>query len=168
MSATEKWLNNDGLEVRFGSEKRAVHLGGSPKTYGDLQELRVTINGADVPTTDAPVDKKLALPPGAYIESATFVVTAAFVGATGQLDLGLMNDDGDGTFSTLDDDGLDAVIAVTAIDAIDDRIVCDGAQINTSPVNSTDATLPMVVSAGYQTAAFTAGSGELIIKYRLV
>jgi len=168
MSSTEKWVNSDGLEVRFGSEKRAVHLGGSPKTFGDLQELRVTITGADVPSTDAPVDKKLALPPGAYIESATFVVTTAFVGSSATLDLGLMNDDGDGTFSTLDDNGIDAAIATTSIDAIDDRIACDGDQVNTSPVNSTDATLPMVVSCGYNNAAFTAGVGELIIKYRLV
>jgi hypothetical protein len=170
MSATELWVNNDGMEVRFGSEKAAVSKGGNMVAGdGNLHEVRATITGTNVPAADAPIDKKVALPVGAYIEEAILYVKTAFTsGGSATLDIGLMNDDGDGTFSTLDDNGIDAAIALTAIDAIDDRIATDGAQINTSPANSTNAALPMVISYGYNTAAFTAGEADLVIRYRLV
>ncbi len=169
MTANELWVNSDGLEVRFGGEKAAVLKGGKPKTFGDLQEVVVVINGTDVPSTDAPIEKKLGIPPGAYIEEAVLVVDTAFT-STGAatLDIGLMNDDGDGTFSTLDDNGIDAAVASGVWAVVDTRVACNGDQINTSPANSTDSTLPMVLSYGYNTAAFTAGKAEVRIKYRLL
>ena len=91
--------------------------------------------------------------------------TAFTSGGSATLDLGLMNDDGDGTYSTLDDNGIDAALAVASLVA-DARVACNGAQVNTSPANSADATLPTVFSYGYNTAAFTAGRGRLIIKWR--
>jgi len=168
MSSTELWVNDDGLEVRFGSEKATAYKGGSQIAGdGNLHEIEVTITGADVPTTDAPIDKKVYLPPNAYIDEAVLVVDTAFVGVNATLDIGLMNVDGDGTFSTLDDNGIDAAIATATLVA-DYRAECNGAQINTSPVNSTNAALPMVVSVGYNTAAFTAGKAKLVIRYRVI
>ncbi len=169
MSTTELWVNSDGLEVRFGSEKAAAHKGGRMiSADGQLHEVEVTITGTAVPSTDAPVDKYVAIPPNSYIEEAIFVVDTTFTSSgSATLDLGTMNVDGDGTFSTLDDDGIDNALAVAALTA-DARVVCNGAQINTSPTNSTDASLPMVISYGYNTAAFTAGKGKLIIRYRLI
>lgn len=166
MSTTELWVNDDGLEVRFGSEKAAVRKGGRvPAGDGDLHEVRVRIDGTDIPATDAPVDKKITIPSGAYIDSALLYVTTAFAG-TGSLDLGFMNDDGDGTYSTNDDDGVDASIAMTAL--VDDlKVTCDGADIATTLVNGTSVNFPLVPSYGYQGSAATAGVAELVIKYRL-
>lgn len=166
MSANEIWVNNDGLEVRFGSEQGADALGGHVQSYGEFLETVLDIVGTNVPTADAPVDKKIMIPPGAYIESATFFVDTAFTsGGSATLDLGLMNDDGDGTYSTLDDNGIDVALAVAAL-AADARVACNGAQINTSPANSTNAALPTVFSYGFNTAAFTAGRGRLVVKWR--
>lgn len=164
MTASELWVNGDGLEVRFGAEKATKRKGGETNAAGDSHEIRLTINGADVPAADAPVDKKVAIPSGAFIESATLVVKTAFVGATATLDLGLMTDDNDGTYSTKDDDGIDAAIAVAALTA-DASIACNGALIGTTVTDSN--TLPMPFSYGYNTAAFTAGVAELVIKYKL-
>jgi hypothetical protein len=165
MTASELWVNGDGLEVRFGSEKATKRKGGETNAAGDSHEVRITLTGTEVPTTDAPVDKKVSIPSGAYIESATLVVTTAFTsGGSATLDLGLMTDDNDGTYSTKDDDGIDAAIGVAALTA-DASIACNGALIGTTVTDSN--TLPMPISYGYGTAAFTAGVAELVIKYKL-
>jgi len=159
-------VNSDGLEVRYGTSKATELKGGDLKTFGDLQQVRLTITGTEVPTTDAPIDKKVTIPSGSYIESAILTVgaTAFTSGGSATLDVGTMLDDGDGTYSTKDDNGIDAAIAVGTLVA-NVRIVCNGAQINTI-VSSSDG-LPLPVSAGFNTAAFTAGLAELVISYKV-
>jgi len=77
------------------------------------------------------------------------------------LDLGLWNDDGDGTFSVGDMNGIDAAIAVTAIDAIGDKVACDGVLIDTVIAEN-----QYVSAKGHASNAFTAGAADLVIKYR--
>jgi len=168
MSATEIWVNNDGLEVRFGSEKATLRLGGKLSVYGAMKEIRIKILGASIPAADAPIDKKVTIPSNSYLDAVTsqvFVDTVFASGGSATLDIGLMNDDGDGTYSTLDDNGIDAAIAVGTL-ALDYDTVLNGAQMGTSPVNSTTATLPLVPSYGYNTAAFTAGAATVVLRYR--
>ena len=166
MAASEIHVNADGLEVRYGSEKSTARKGGETNHAGDENEVRITITGTEVPSTDAPVDKKVTLPSGCYIEEAVLVVTSAFTsGGAATLDIGLMLDDNDGTYSTKDDDGIDAAIAVGSLSA-DARIVCNGALVNTTVTDSVNG-LPLPISVGYGTAAFTAGSAELVIRYKL-
>lgn len=160
------WTNDDGLNVRFGLEKSAVSAGGELVSAGDTIEMRFKITGTDVPATDAPIGDvpEGPIPDGALLLSADLYVTVPFVGATATLDLGLFNDDGDGTYSANDADGIDAAIAVTAIDAVGDHIVCDGALIGTVIAGTGDR--PVYVSSGYNTAAFTAGEADLVVVYR--
>jgi hypothetical protein len=161
-----KWVNNDGLEVLFGGSKAEHRKGGDINTSGALNEVRVLLTGTDVPSTDAPIDKRITLPSGAYIDEVVLNVTTAFTsGGSATLDIGLMLDDNDGTYSTSDDNGIDAAIAVATL-ADNFRVVCNGAQINTTVTDSTNG-LPLVVSYGYNTAAFTAGVGELVIRYHI-
>lgn len=164
------WLNDDGLDVRFGLAAAAVARGSHLSTYGEVNEMALDLLGVNVPATasQVPIDKSAMLPPGALIVSATLYVDTAFVGATATLDLGVMGDDGDGTYTVIDADGIDVDIAITAIDAADDEIACDGADIGTVPVNAVNAALPTLISAGYATAALTAGRGLLLVKWRKV
>lgn len=165
-----KWVNNDGLEVLFGSSKSDMRLGGEVNHGGALREITFIIRGDNVPTTDAPVDKRITIPSGAYIDEAVITVTTAFTSAgSATLDIGLMLDDGDGTYSTSDDNGLDAAIAVgTLVDNY--RVVMNGAQINTTVTDSTNG-LPLAVSYGWNTAAFADGDvggiADVTIKYRV-
>ena len=160
------WVNDDGLVVRFGTEQGTADKAGSPRTAGDVSELVVKITGTDVPSTDAPVSTQVGIPDGAYLMSATLYVSTAFTsGGAATLDIGLFNDDGDGTYSANDADGIDAAIAITAIDADDDEIACDGALVGTTLAGTGDR--PLYVSYGYGTAAYTAGEAELVIQYRV-
>jgi hypothetical protein len=161
-----KWVNSDGLEVLYGSSKSAMRSGGEVKHSGSLREIVLTINGADVPAADAPIDKRITIPSGAWVDEAVLNVTTAFTsGGSATLDIGLMLDDADGTYSTSDDNGIDAAIAVATL--VDNyRVVCDGAQCETNVTDGSNG-LPLVVSYGYNTAAFTAGVATLTIKYRV-
>ena len=161
------WVNSDGLAVKFGLDQSKVADGGFSGCESDEKELTVEINGADVPTTDAPVNIVLAIPSGAQVTEAKLYVRTAFTSSTtnAALDIGLMLDDNDGTYSTYDDDGIDAAIARTALTA-GAQIASDGAKIGTTITDATSG-LPLVVSVGYQNGAFTAGEADLVIKYRL-
>ncbi len=169
MSANEFWTNSDGLNVRFGLEKGAAAKEGALSVSGDENQVVVNIKYTDVTSSDALVSTHptAGIPSGAAIISATFHVTTAWTsGGSATLSLGLFNDDGDGTFSVNDADGIDATVAKTAIDAIGDQLACDGALVGAGVLAGT-GDRPLFVSCSYGTAAFTAGEGDLVIKYRV-
>lgn len=165
------WLNNDGLTVRFGGEQGTASAVGKKLTKGDTQELVLKVVGVDLPDIASPtIYDDVGIPQGAHIMSATFYVDVAFAGTSGTLTFGVWSDDGDGTFTVVDADGIDATIAVTAIDAIGDQVACDG-DMTSAPetkIAVSNNTRPVFLSAGRDASnPFTAGSGRLVVKYRL-
>ena len=165
------WSNDDGLDVRFGTSKADLRLGGKLSTYGAMSEIRVKILGTSVPAQGTVaanvIDKKVTIPTNSYLDAVTsqlFVDTAFTSGGSATLDIGLMAEDGDGTYTVLDDDGIDAAIAVGTL-VLDYDTVPNGAQMGTSPVNAATG-LPMAISYGYNTAALTAGAATLVLRYR--
>lgn len=168
---TNPWLNDDGLDIRFGNEQAKLIAEGRPSVKGMEQELVINIVAVDITDVDvAPLlYKRVGLPQKAMLVSATLYVDVAFTSASvPTLDLGLFSDDGDGTYTVDDVDGIDVDIALTALDSIGATVSCDGAYFD-----GTDDVVPtvtggrdLVVSAGYQTTdKYTAGKARLIIKY---
>ena len=152
------WTNSDGLVVGFGT--RDVETTGSAKVSlgGQRQQVVVDIYGPDLADSDvaAQLVHAVTIPAGALLESAKLVVKTAFAGATAVLDIGVYNAS---SGAAVDDDGVDAAVAVTAIDAAGDVIACDGALIGTVLANNSK------IAASYDTAAFTAGVAELVVEY---
>jgi hypothetical protein len=101
---------------------------------------------------------------GSRIRSAHFQVHTAFTsGGSATLTLGTYKAQ---TPATVDDqDGIDAAIALTAIDAIGDIVVCDGALVNGVVSVGATANDDVELVALYTTAAFTAGTGTLTVEY---
>jgi hypothetical protein len=159
------WTNSDGLKVRFGLDQAVKSVVGKPTVAGEKQQLVITINGVDVPSTDAPIEYPApGIPQGATIVSATLFVTTAFTsGGSATLDVGLIADDGDNTFTTEDDDGLLSAIAVATL-ADGAQVTMDGAYATTQVGTETHGR-DYLVSYGYNTEAFTAGVGKLVIEY---
>ena len=170
MSANEFYTNADGLNIRFGLEKATAHKEGRFSTSGDTHQHVTSIVGTDLGSSAALVSTHpvVGIPDGAHIVSATLYVTEAFTsGGSATLTIGVVNDDGDGTFSVNDADGIDATIAITAIDAIGDHVACDGALVGSGAANiAGTGDRPVFVCANYATAAFTAGKADLVIEYR--
>lgn len=153
------WTNADGLTVLMHGEQGQVKDNGST-TESMTQTLIVDIDdGSTIPATAAtPAANDAYIPAGSYIKNAYLIVETAFAGATAVLNIGTYQKDG----TTIDADGIDAAIAVTAIDAANDVVVCDGAQVGgVVTVGANDA----YVKVDYDTAAFTAGKAKLYVEY---
>lgn len=157
----EKWTNKDGLYVGFGTRKVETNVGKMTSSGGPEQEFVAKIYGPDLTDAVAAADLENAavIPAGSLIQSATLFVQTPFAGSNAVLDIGVYNGT---TNAVVDDDGIDAAIAVTALDAEGDTITCDGDDIGTVV-----AAAGAKIAASFDTAAFTAGEATLVVKYLL-
>ena len=164
------FTNLDGLPQRYGTDRASDTL--AVNETGSLNRLVVKLNNAanidandDDPMTATGMaefkdENTPFLPAKSYITRAYFVVTTAFAGSSGALDIGLMQADG----TVVDIDAIDDGIAVTAIDAVGDVVNCNGAAVG--GVVKTSATLDTYVCFTEDpTNAFTAGAGYLVLEY---
>ncbi len=169
MPRDSTWTNPYGLVVGFGThtpdnEIAGVHQSGSVRTLSMLVDL-VNLEDTDS-ITAASFDARAAIiPRGSHIESATIQVTAlATSGGAATLDIGLY--DSDFSSVTVDDaNGIDIDIAVTAIDALGDIVICDGALVNGVVSTGATSNSDTMVILGFEAAAFTAGQVLLTLQY---
>lgn len=167
--AFNDWVNDDGLRIRFGAGEALVSRGGELPYASAHHIVEIELLASDLKAHDDATDPTTVLdwstriPTGAFLEKAELEVITAFVGATATLDIGLVTaSDQEAAFTDEDDNGVDAAIAVTAIDAIGDTIACDGALIGTTLGSDSGGYL---VSAEANTATFTAGEARLRLYY---
>jgi len=166
MSRGSTWTNSDGLKVGFGKHTADNDTPAVISSNSGRKVMVVEINGADLVDTFAATNVKPGSPTikrGSSILSATLMVSEVFVsGGGGTLDIGLW-----GLNAGVVDvaDGIDADIAVAAINGIGEIVHCDGALVNgTVPAGAT-ANDDCVIAPSYETAVFTAGRGTLTIEY---
>ena len=157
------WTNEDGLVVRFGTDRAAVKNSGV--TAENVHKTLVhKFSYADVANTDtaAADPEDPFIPAGSVITRATLYVTTAFVGATAVLDIGLKVAAGTNT----DDDGILST-GIATIDAIGDVVIGDGALVlqETGDLTAVRFTADQYIMTTYDTAAFTAGEATLVIEY---
>lgn len=161
MTFNNVYTNSDSLSIRFGTESSRVSRVGSPKQAGNKQQINAIIKWDELEAfgTVTLLDplRQCAIPNGAIITSANFVVTTAFTGAGATLTLGTYKVDGT---TEIDENGIDDTIALTAIDAVGETVTNDGAQ-----VAGTAMTFDAYLVAKVGTANFTAGQGTLSVFY---
>ena len=148
MARENVWLNNDGLEVPFGTSNGLQKEGASIHTKGMVKELRVDLDHSNLPVSGSAVQgSNVGIPSGASILSATLHTSEAFSGA---ITVGLMGADG----TTEDADGL----ITTGTPAANSVTVGSGALINT--VADEDLYVHVV-------GTVTTGAGELVVEYTI-
>jgi hypothetical protein len=151
------WTNSDGLVVKFGprSESDAYNKGEAVSVMGVEQEIKLRIKGTLLADATIPSDFMAGakIPAGSLIVSSTVLVNEAFAGTNAVLHIGTYDSAG----SVVDADGLNshAVGALTA----DTDVAGAGALIGTV------VTADTFIAATYETAAFTAGYADVLIKY---
>lgn len=155
------YTNNSGLYVLTRGDQGTVREGGVTERGQLVLEFDLTTLGTSISSTDIdPYDA--VIPNGAVITGATLVMTdAATSGGSATLTIGTYNSAG----TAIDADGIDAAIALTAIDADNDVVRCDGAQA-TGVGGKLAANA--YVKAIYGTAAFTAGTAKLVVDFEKV
>lgn len=156
-----EWINDDGLRIRFGTDKATPALGGESTTDGNNRVVTVDLAYGDFAAfgTEKIIAEGVHIPDGAVIKDATFHVSTAFTsGGAATLSFGLIDRD---RSTAYDADGIDATIAKTALIA-GATINCDGAVVGKLISNGgTDVMLTATVG----TAALTAGAGQLVVTY---
>jgi hypothetical protein len=154
------WTNSDGLHVRFGLKEAQIAESGSPATVGAFKEVIVMIDkdtmaafGTNLVADQTPA---VLIPAGLMLHSAELVTIEAFDSAADALTLsiGLAKQDG----TEIDNDGIDSAIAQAAIDAVGEKVTCDGALIGT--VLAYDSLVTILAN----TATATAGRARLTLK----
>jgi hypothetical protein len=149
------WTNSDGLRVNFGLDEAKKARAGSPMPAGAFKTYEFDIVGTELGSASAFINGSytVIIPAGAIVQNATLITEVIFTGSSSTLNLGLAKINGD----TYDADGIDATIALTAIDAVGETVACDGALVGVALAHDS------VLVADYDTAAFTAGRGKLIV-----
>ncbi len=167
MSRDTLFVNQDGLTLGFGTHSAdndmlQVVEGGTVKVYA-IEILDATkLEDTDAITAAGSIPpQSVLIPRGSIIRSASFSVTKIFTsGGAATLDIGTYS-----PAAVVDDaNGIDVDIALTAIDAIGDVVVCDGALVNgVLPVGAVSDS-DVAVVFGFEAAVFTAGAGVLTLE----
>jgi hypothetical protein len=153
------YTNADGLQVLTNGAAGVAANNGtavSPKKSLVINIADATELGTSAATPD---DQEAFIPAGSYITAASLIVTTAFTSAgSATLTIGAYQQDG----TTVDADGIDATVALTALNATTKAVACDGALVGgAANVGANDVYIKSI----YATAAFTAGAAKLVIEY---
>lgn len=162
--ADTNWHNNDELYIKFGTNEATPSVaGGKPKKGGDHV---VEFDIADLTTlTDANaiIDSNIKLPDGALISKITVIATtAATSGGSAVLDIGTVDND---RSSNPDDDSLIAAAPVADYATIGNTVEFTQGSDEHGVLVGTVLTKDVYITAGYDTAAFTAGALKIRIEY---
>lgn len=155
------YTNADGLRVLTGADKATV--GGEGVTVvGVRQTIVVDITAANTGSSFGASQIDLMapmIPANAIIVNADLVVTTPFTsGGAATLTIGTYNAAG----TAVDADGIDAAIALAAINTDGFVVQCDGAQVSGTVTTGGAATY---IGWNYGTAVYTAGAAKLIVEY---
>jgi hypothetical protein len=164
------WYNADGLFVKFGAAQGDPASAGEYKSDGPLRVIEVNIPAlASIGAVATPtiLDDVTVVPKGAFIEKIEVVVDTAADSAADNatLNIGLVRTD---RTTELDYDGFVTAGAQTTIDAVGDVVeyiqggTAHGALIGTALANNG------LLTAGYGTAAYTAGAVRVRVYYRVL
>lgn len=154
------YTNADGLRVLTGlgqADEKAQGVSASGMSQVLVMDITLTALGTSFGSSNIDLNNPY-IPAGSLIKRADLVMTTAGTsGGSATLTIGTYNSAG----TAIDADGIDATVALTAIDAIGETVRCDGAHLTTGGYVAENA----YIGAIYATAAFTAGVGKLYIEY---
>ena len=146
---------NGYARTHFGTREVEDKLPSVYEGSAGEEVLEVVFSYDDLPVSGLD-NANLSIPANAWIKDATLRVVTAFAGGT-SYDIGLEQEDG----TVIDADGIDAAVALTAIDAVGETVACDGALVANTAGIGTAAGLVVIAETG----TFTAGKAILRITY---
>lgn len=169
MPREKTWTNPDGLVVGFGTHTTDNIVPGVTTDKGGFKIAKMLIDATtleDVGSVTAAsfFPQSIRIKRGAIIKRATLEAQVAAVSAGGgTLTVGTYKAQ---TPATVDDqDGIDATVAVAALNAIGKIVICDGALVNGTVAAGATADADVEIVATRATAAFTAGKFLLTVEY---
>lgn len=172
MSRGNLWENSDGLAVGFGTHSEDNDVAAVVGGTGAVKTAVVTLKAATALeaitalTVASFPPQTITIPRGSRILEASFQVTTGFTtAASGTLNIGTNTGRADGAYTADDENGIDAAIAITALNAIGAVVACDGALVAGVTSAGAAATADVQLCFSYSTGVYTAGAGVLTVRY---
>lgn len=154
---------NDGLTKFYGTSRTTPTTAGEYRHDGPLHMIEVKIDLTALATGAAVLANTTELPAGMRIEEIEIVAdTAATSSGSAVLNIGLIRQD---RTTELDYDGFVAALAKTAYDAAGEKTVIRVGSTGAGALLGTTLAYAGLLTADYDTAAFTAGTIYVRIRY---
>lgn len=164
---TNTWLDPDGLYRKYGTTKAVPNVAGEYKTYGELREIEIKLDLTKVTATDGSyiVSDQVFFPKNVRIEAITVSTDVAGTGTGAVLNLGLVKTD---RATEIDYNGFLAAFPLTSMDSAGETTtITAGGTYAGALIGTVNSTFDGYITADYDTAAFTAGSVFIRIKYNI-
>lgn len=159
------WLNADGLYIKYGTDEAIVQTAGEFDYEGprrvielvipDLTKLTVT-NGGTI------LDDFTEVPKGARIESVEIITETAVTGVGAVFNLGFAHTD---RVTLTDYQALVAAATTASLATVGAKATIVGGSTFAGTLVGTTTTYPALLTADYDTAAFTAGKLRIRVFY---
>lgn len=150
------WFNNDGLLVKFGVDEATVGNGGE-YNFNAEHMVEFDLDLTTVPAVGTPliVSDTVTIPNGSVVTKVEVLVKEVSVGATANLDLGLIDQD---RATAIDLNGLVAAGDDWNGAAVGTTTTYTVGSVEAGALLGTVLTNTGYVTANYDTAAFTDGT----------
>lgn len=160
---TQTWMNNDGLYLKFGTDKAVTNKAGEYVTHGALREIEVKIPVmTSVASTATIISDQTWIPAGVRLQEVEVVCDTVVTGSSSTLNIGLVKSD---RTTEIDFDGILAAFPLTSMDAAGEKTVVVVGGTGAGAKLGTTTAFTGYITADYDTAAFTAGAITLRIRY---
>ena len=158
------WYNSDGLYVKFGTETDTSVKAGEYRTNGPQRMIELTITAMTALGTAAAIqDDVTVVPKNARIEKVEIVTTTAVTsGGAAVLNIGLIRTD---RTTELDYDGFVAAAALATFNAAGETVTITNGATGAGALVGTTLAYNGLLTADYDTAAFTAGAIKVRIYF---
>lgn len=159
----QAWHNSDGLYLKYGPDKATSSTAGEYSNLGALREIEVKIDLTPLATGSTILADTTLFPKNMRIEEVEVVVeTLATSGGSAVLNLGLIREN---RSTVYDADGFIAALALTSLDAAGEKTVLRVGSTSAGAFIGTTLANAGYLVADYDTAAFTAGTVIVRIRY---
>lgn len=156
------WMNEDGLYIKYGTEKATPNVAGEYVTVGALREVEVEIDLTDLTESETVQSDVTFIPSGARIQEIEVIAETAAVTGTA-IDLGLIRTD---RSTELDYNGLLAAFVTASMNADGETTVLRvGSSTVGALVGTTLANTGYITCSRTDSTAFTAGLLKVKIRY---
>lgn len=157
------WLNGDGLYVKFGTTEGNAGRGGQYRSVGPLEVIDLEVTLSNLTTSaETILSDVVAIPKGAFIQRTEVVVLTTSAGTNSNLDIGLVDMDRSSNAA--------AQALVAAGDAWhegDEGVITvyEDGTTEAGTIYGTPLATAKLITAGAETAAFTAGVIRIRVYY---
>lgn len=159
----QNWLNNDGLFLKFGTDKTVVTTGGHYKTYGELREIELKLTLTSLTQAEVVQNDQVFFGTGTRVQEVEVMTHTAAVTGTA-IDVGLVRTD---RTTEIDFDGFLAAFPTASMNAVGEKVVViNGGTGAGAFIGATTIANPGYITASMTDAtAFTAGIIYIRIRY---